>query len=318
MSLYGILVKAYSHLGDAAKAGEYFDKYDELKSSWSTQHYQSAIRDMEVKYETEKKETQIVSLESEKQQMMWLSIAGGAAFMLALVALIFLWRWTVQRKRLAENQIKQLEQEKQLVATQAVLDGEIQERIRLARDLHDGLGSILAAAKYNLVDIKKTSLEGKDIENYDKTVSLLDDSMNEMRRVAHHLMPAQLSLVGLKQSIADFCSTMPVVKFSWYGDDSSFDPNLQIMVYRILHELVSNALKHAQAKSILVQIVREPDSIALTVSDDGCGFEPEAEAKGMGLANIRARVESYKGNLDINTSPGEGAEIHVEFKIENV
>jgi signal transduction histidine kinase len=284
-----------------------------------------AAEELEVKYETEKKETQIAALEGEKRLMLWLSVAAGTVLLLALAAFFFLWRWTVQKKRLAESQkeladrqIKQLEQEKQLIATQAVLDGEMQERIRLARDLHDSLGSILAAAKYNLVDIKQISTLGeKDVECYHKAVCLLDDSMSEMRRVAHHLAPEPLSRTGLKQSVADFCNTIPVVKFSYYGDDTRFDPKLEIMVYRILHELVTNAMKHAGAKNILVQIVREPDRIALTVSDDGCGFDLSAESKGMGLRNIRARVESFKGNLDIDSKPGEGTGIRIELRIEN-
>ncbi|MDR2056983.1 MAG: tetratricopeptide repeat protein [Dysgonamonadaceae bacterium] len=316
MALYKNLAKAYAHLGNAAKADEYIDKLQELQASWSNKHYQSAIREMEVKYETEKKETKIAALEGEKRLIMWLSIAGGAVLLLALAAFFFLWRWTVQKKRLAESQIKQLEQEKQLIATQAVLDGEIQERTRLARDLHDSLGSILAAAKYNLVVIKQISMLGeKDVEHYNKAVCLLDDSMDEMRRVAHHLMPEPLSRTGLKQSVADFCSAIPVVKFSYYGDETRFDPKLEVMIYRILHELVTNALKHAGAKHILVQLVRDEDGIALTVQDDGCGFDLSAESKGMGLRNICSRVESFNGNLDIDSQPGKGTEIHIEFKL---
>ncbi|GHV53395.1 hypothetical protein FACS1894181_17190 [Bacteroidia bacterium] len=155
LSLYENPAKAHSHLGNTAKADEYFDKHNELQASWSNKHYQSAIREMETKYETEKKETKIAALEDEKQLMIWLGIATGAVLLLALAAFFFLWRWTVQKKRLAESQIKQLEQEKQLIATQAVLDGEVQERIHLARDLHDGLGSMLASVKVNLQNARQ-------------------------------------------------------------------------------------------------------------------------------------------------------------------
>jgi signal transduction histidine kinase len=324
LACYDALAKAYAHIGNAAKATEYFDKHDALQDSFSTKHYQSAIRDMEVKYDTEKKATQIATLENENRAMAkekrlitWLGIAAGVVLLLALAAFFFLWRWTVQKRRLAEQHIRQLDREKQLIATQSILDGEIQERIRLARDLHDSLGSILAAAKYNMADIKQISLLGEqDAERYHKAVSLLDDSMNEMRRVAHHLMPEPLTRIGLKQSVADFCNTIPCVKFLYYGDDTRFDPKLEVMIYRILHELVTNALKHAKAGSILVQIVRDPDRIALTVSDDGCGFDRPAESKGMGLRNIRARVESFRGNLDIDSRPGEGTGIRIEFIIE--
>ncbi|MDR1592392.1 MAG: tetratricopeptide repeat protein, partial [Prevotellaceae bacterium] len=107
LSLYENLAKAYTKLSDSDKAWEYFDKHNELQASWSNKHYQSAIREMETKYETEKKETKIAALEDEKRLMIWLSIAGGAVLLLALAAFFFLWRWTVQKKRLAESQIKQ-------------------------------------------------------------------------------------------------------------------------------------------------------------------------------------------------------------------
>ncbi|MDR0429984.1 MAG: sensor histidine kinase [Tannerellaceae bacterium] len=282
-----------------------------------------AAEELGVKYETEKKEMQITVLQEEKRLILWLGIVGSAVLLLALSALFFLWRWTVQKKRLAEKQkelaeqqIKQLEQEKQLIATQAVLDGEVQERTRLARDLHDGLGSILAAAKYNLIDIRKALvMESAEAERFDNSVSLLDDSMREMRRVAHHLMPESLGNTGLKQSIADFCNSVPIVKFSYYGNDTRLDSQLEVMIYRIMHELVSNALKHSGASHILVEIAQDANRIFLTVQDNGCGFDASTQSQGMGLANIRNRVAAYNGNVDIHSIAGEGTEINVEFQL---
>ena len=278
----------------------------------------------QIEYETEKKETQIATLEEEKRLMIWLSVAGGAVLLLALAAFFFLWRWTVQKKRLAESQrelaeqqVKQLEQEKQLIATKAVLDGEVQERIRLARDLHDGLGSILAAAKYQLLAIRQIAILGdEDVECYNKAVGFLDDSMNEMRRVAHHLMPDALSRFGLKPAIGDFCDALPSVQFVWYGDESRLDPKLEEIVYRIAHELISNALKYSGAKHILVQIVQEPGRIALVVQDDGSGFDPSAVSRGMGLSNIRIRVASFGGIINIDSKTDEGTEINIEFPLK--
>lgn len=316
LSLYGILAKAYAHIGNAVKSGEYFDKHNELQASWSGKHYQSAIRDMEVKYETEKKETRIATLEDEKRLMMWLGIAGGGVLLLALATLFFLWRWTVQKKRFSEQQVKQLEQEKQLIATQAVLDGEIQERTRLARDLHDGLGSMLTGAKLGFIEMKQNAtLKEADVERFDKALGLLDLSTTEMRRVAHHLMPDSLSRFGLKPAVADFCSNLPSVEFVYYGDESRLEPNLEVMIYRCIYELVNNALKHAQASQIIVQIMQRPDSIAFNVQDDGCGFDSSVAPKGMGLANIRTRIASYNGILNIDSKADEGTEINVELTI---
>jgi signal transduction histidine kinase/Tfp pilus assembly protein PilF len=290
------------------------------------------ISAFQIEYETEKKETQITTLEEEKQLMIWLGVAGGAVLLLALAAFFFLWRWTVQKKRLAESQkelaeqekqlanqhIKQLEQEKQLIAAQAMFDGEIQERIRLARDLHDRLGGILSAMKYNLADMRKViSLEPASLEIYNKTMELLDESMREMRRIAHHLMPDALSRFGLKTAVSEFCKSIPHAKFAWYGGDERLDAKLELIVYRIAYELVNNALKHSGASHILVQIVRNPDRVSLTVEDNGSGFAPET-GEGMGLLNIRTHVASYNGIMDIGSVAGEGTEINVEFQLKPV
>jgi signal transduction histidine kinase len=262
-----------------------------------------ATEELQIKYDTRQKEVRIATLEKERRLAMWLGISGVCLLLLVVLTFFFLWRWAVQRKRLAEQRI-------QLVATQAVLDGEVQERSRLARDLHDGLGSILAAAKYNLIDNN-----AENAERYDKAINLLDDSMREMRRIAHHLMPESLANAGLKQSLTDFAATLPNVTFVYYGDESRLDSKQEVMIYRIVHELVSNALKHSDAEHVLVQIVRDSDSIALTVQDDGCGFDATAPSDGVGLANIRARVSSYNGHIVIDSQIGIGTEIQITIPI---
>ena len=317
LTLYEILAKAYSKLGNSDKANEYFDKHNTLQSSWATKHYQSAIREMEVKYDTEKKETQIVTLETEKRMLTWLSITGGGILILGLAVSLLLWRTTIQKKRHAEQQIKQLEQEKQLIATQALLDGEIQERARLARDLHDGLGSMLTGSKMNIESLKNDVIHGKaDASRCDNAISLLNNSTHELRRIAHHLMPDALTRFGLKTTVGDFCDVLSNVSFTWYGNDTRLEPKLETMIYRTICELVNNVLKHARASQIIVQIIQEPDRIAFTVQDDGCGFDPLAETKGMGLQNIRTRVASFGGIMNIE-SGNEGTEVNVELKIED-
>ncbi len=317
LTTYGILAQANAYLGNADQSALYFNRHDSLRSSWATRHYQSAIRDMEVKYETEKKETRIATLEDERRLMVWLGIAAGVVLVLALVALLLLWRWTAQRKRLAEQHIVQLEQEKQLVATQAVLDGEIAERIRLSRDLHDGLGSMLTGVKFNLDSLKGVALAENEKRCFTNARKILDDSMVEMRRVAHHLMPDSLSQYGLKAALKDFCGSLPGIEFGWFGSDESLgDHNREVMIYRIVHELVNNAIKHSGAGRIAVNVMREADYIAFTVFDDGHGFDPATVTQGLGLQSIRERVASGGGRMEIDTGKGRGTEINVEFKIE--
>jgi len=323
--LYGNITLSNIWMGNSAKSIEYYRKTTNAIRAYSNKNFQSSISEMEIKYETEKKELKIAALEEEKRLIQWLGITGGFVLLLALTTFFLLWRWTVQKKRvveqqkqIAEQQVIQLEKEKQLVATQAVLDGETQERTRLARDLHDGLGSMLTGVKLNLLEMKKgVRLDFTDVERFDKALELLDHSVYEMRRVAHHLMPDSLSRFGLKPAVHDFCSNLPSVRFSYYGDESRLEPKMEVMIYRSIHELVNNALKHAGAERIMVQIIQESDRIAFTVEDDGCGFNPSVETQGMGLQNIHTRVASYNGIINIDSKAGEGTEINVELRIEN-
>ena len=278
-----------------------------------------AAEEMAAKYETEKKELKIFALEKEKQLIIVISIAGGAVLLLALAVFLFLWLWTIQKRRLAESHIKQLEQEKKLIATQAVFDGEVQERTRLARDLHDGLGGKLTSMKINLQELKQTAgLSSDAIEEQFKIVmNVLDDSVKEMRRVSHNLMPETLSRSGLKTAISDFCRSMSsIIVFNYFGDEARLDMKLEALIYRSIHELVNNAMKYAGASQIIVQILREHDSLSFIVQDNGCGFDTAAETDGIGLQGIRARVESFGGDIHIDSKIGEGTEIIVEMKID--
>jgi len=313
------LIPIYIQQSKKNEAISTLEKYNALMREVNKVEVQNTYLELQTKYETEKKELKIFALEDEKRFMMWLGISGGIVLLLALITFFLLWRWTVQRKQLAETQIKQFEQEKQLVATQSVLDGETRERARLARDLHDGLGSMLTGVRLNLQEIKNgVKLEYADVEHFDKALGLLDESVREMRRVSHHLMPDSLSRFGLKPAVNDFCRKFSAnITFDYFGDESRLDPNLEVMIYRTIHELVNNALKHSGADSIMVQIMQEPNRISFTVEDNGCGFDLTAETKGIGLQNIRTRITAYNGNLLVDSRAGEGTEINVELKIEN-
>jgi len=319
--IYETLSLASIHAGTPHETVGYIEKLTQLSQEAFNEEWSDKMTEMEVKYETEKKELKISALEEEKRLMTWLSIFGGALLLMGLAALFFLWRWTVQKRRisehqreLAESRIRQLEQEKQLTTSQALLDGETQERTRLARDLHDGLGGILAGAKLNLQELKKgAQMDAATVQRYETALSLLDESVREMRRVAHHLMPESLAVSGLKQATADFCNSIPHVTFYHYGADMRFDPKKEVLLYRIMHELVTNALKHSNSSQIMVQIVNDSGRIALTVQDDGCGFDPSTPSRGIGLSNIRTRVAACNGTLLLDSKPGIGTEVNVEI-----
>lgn len=318
------LRKCYQILADLAllkekdyvKNQKYAFKFDSLGSEILNDKIWRANEELRIKYETAQKEFQIKALNERHKSTILIGIIGGAALVSGVLALLFLWLWTKQKRHKAELQLTQFEQEKQLVATRSVLEGEMQERSRLARDLHDGLGGILSAAKINMSELKDGALmEFPDVEGINRIMGLLDESLHELRRVAHHLMPESLSRYGLKIALSDFCRTVEKIEFAWFGEEERLDHQLEIVMYRIVHELVSNALKYSEATHILVHIVQDRERISLTVEDNGKGFDTTAATIGTGLQNIRTRVAAMDGNMDIYSAENEGTEVHVELKI---
>ena len=314
-NIYANLTIGNAYLGHPELTHKYMDKYREALDRYSNENFQHSMSAMEIKYETEKKELKIGALEKQRQLYIWLGIAGAVILLIALAFALIRYRLAVSRRRLAEEENHRLEQEKQLVAVQATLDGEAAERTRLAKDLHDGLGGMLSAIKMNLPQVKgDVLLEAVDVSRFQTALGMLDDSIQELRRVAHHMMPESLLRYGLKVSLTDFCAAVPTADFHYFGNEARLPGKMEIMVYRCIHELVNNALKHAEATQINVQLVQEPDRISFTVQDNGKGFDRRTTSEGMGLRNIRQRVDALQGKLDIYSS-GDGTEVHVELKL---
>lgn len=314
-NVYANLTKAMAYLGKPDRAKQYFDRYAQALDRYTNESFQNSLSAMEVQYETEKKEIRIIALEKQRELHVWLGIAGAIILLIALAFALIRYRLAVSRRKLAEEESQRLEQEKQLVAVQATLDGEAAERTRLAKDLHDGLGGMLSAVRLNLPQVNSDALlEGVDVSRFQTALDMLDASIQELRRVAHHMMPESLLRYGLKVSLADFCAAISTADFHYYGNEARLPGKMEIMIYRCIHELVNNALKHAEAKHINVQLVQEPDRISFTVQDDGKGFDQHTVSDGIGLRNIRQRVNAFQGKMDIFSS-GEGTEVHVEMDV---
>src|SRR5690606_15429589 len=130
------------------------------------------------------------------------------------------------------------------------------------------------------------------------------------------LFRSSLLRYGLKASLTDFCADIPIADFHYFGDETRLPEKMDIMIYRCIHELVNNALKHAQASHINVQLVQDKDRISFTVQDDGIGFDQKQVSEGMGLQNVRQRVDAFQGKMNIYSS-GQGTEVHVELELSN-
>jgi len=285
--------------------------------------------ELEKKYETEKKEVRILQLEDDKklqqltirqQHTLNYILIGGGVVLLALSILSY--RNYRQKQKLHRQRIQELETEKKLEATEAVLKGEEQERARLAKDLHDGLGGMLSGIKYSFNTMKgNLIMTPENQQAFDRSMDMLDSSIKEMRRVAHNMMPEALVKFGLDVALKDYCNDINLsgalhVSYQSYGlDRVEIDQTTAITIYRIVQELVNNALKHAAAKTAIVQVTRAEQTISVTVEDDGKGFDPAIldRARGIGWSNIRNRVEFLKGKLDIRSEAEKGTSVHIEI-----
>jgi two-component system, NarL family, sensor kinase len=285
---------------------------------------------LEKKYETEKKETQIKRLEAEqkihklsiRQKNILNYILIGSAVILLIISLLSYLNYK-QKQKLQQQRIADLEKEKQLAATEAVLKGEEQERTRLAKDLHDGLGGMLSGIKYSFQTMKGSLVMTPDNQqSFERSMDMLDSSIKEMRRVAHNMMPEALVKFGLNIALKDFCNDINrsgalQVSYQSIGiENAVIEQTTAITIYRIVQELINNTMKHAAAKSAIVQVSKTSDAIiSITVEDDGKGFDPVIiqEAKGIGWNNIHSRVKYLKGKVDVRSEAGKGTSVLIEL-----
>jgi two-component system, NarL family, sensor kinase len=314
--------------------------YDGLRDSIDQQMLNDKVlkntKDIEGKYALHKKQAEIDVLnEKEKIQQLNLkqrmtTIWGLAALVLGIVLTGFFYYRNYQYKKrllvtsgqLQEQRILELEKEKQLLATQAVLQGQVEERTRLAKDLHDGLGSILSSTKYSFAIVKENLILSKDnADAFDRSVEMLDKSINELRRVAHNMMPEALIKFGLDTALKDFCNSVDqsgavhLTYQSYDLNETSIPRMTAASIYRIVQELVNNVIRHARATKALVQMIRKGDMLSIAVEDNGTGFDRSilGQSGGVGYLNLRNRVAYLNGTIDIETSPGNGTSVNIEI-----
>lgn len=296
---YRLLAGIYTELGQKEEARHYINKMYDLMNRYATDHYQSGLSQMEVLYETEKKEARIASLDTEQRQqqrMLWLAWA-----LLATAVALIIYSHVAHRRQ------------KALLAAKVALDTETRERSIIARDLHDTIGGMLSVLRIkSLTPAPSPTGEGSDY------LKLLDATIAELRRVAHHLMPEELLHGGLVSALHDFAVSVPGTRFQAIGD-IRLSQDMELVLYRCAYELVNNAQKHAAANRIDIQLMQEDGQVVLTVSDDGKGMAENSEHhtfnsqqnNGMGLKNIRARIGRFNGQLNIVTAENSGTEINI-------
>ncbi|MDG1276456.1 MAG: sensor histidine kinase [Algoriphagus sp.] len=313
---YGLLAEVYeanNQFGSALQAHKFHKIYEDSLLNIDTN---SKIAELETKYETEKKDQQILLLDQENSLQKanndrnTLLIVGLLLVLLLLILIFYLWR-----KQSRINQQKVLSEQKTRLREaqiQAVISSEEKERKRFASDLHDSMGQLVSALTMNIQGLKNT---GNDPlvrhEIVDNSTVLLNDIQREIRNIAFNLMPQVLTKEGLIPALEELCgriskSNQVKASIQAFGIDTRLNEVFEISLYRILQEWVSNLLKYSGATELLIQFVSHENEIVITVEDNGTGFDLKTfeTSSGNGWRNINTRLNLIKGTLDIDTQPG--------------
>ena len=318
---YTKLSELESSIGNFKKALTYQSLANEASNKVINDRNNQYINDLVIKYDANAKTQKIADLSSEniavKSQLRKNKIIMGSIGFSALCFMGMVFTYFHQRQKRKDDLILSLKREHQIKTLESLIKGEEQERNRIAKELHDGLNGDLSAIKFKLNKITESSQL-----NVSEVIDMLDKSCQQVRNISHNLIPPSLESFNLAEATEEFCSKMDDIHdenihFQHLGDAFQLDKKVEVNIYRIIQELVTNSLKHANASEISVQLCKRGHRLEITVEDNGKGFDPNrVKSQGIGLKNIQSRVDFLDADLDFS-SDLSGASYYIELNTFN-
>lgn len=340
MTTYEVLSKSHSMQDNFQEALGYSNAYSALRDSILSKERLESINDITYKYESRKKTTEIKLLEKEKEfaeskneqqkRIMYTLLFAMGLLLLAIYYIVGFYKQKMKANRIINSQrgeishrkIQDLENKIKINSMQSMIEGQEQERERIARDLHDSLGGLLSTIKLQFGSVENKIENIQKEESYKKANELIDTAVKEVRVISQNLQPGALHDLGLISAITDLVnraqsSNGPDIDFQHYDIPKKMDSMVALNIYRIIQELLNNAIKYASASEILIQLNKEEDDIVILFEDDGIGFDVEtSQEKGMGMENIQSRVNYLKGNFHVDSRHEEGTSYMIHIKSE--
>ncbi len=340
IGIYETLSKCYEETGSESEALFYLKKADVLKDAQRDNAKYAISNQIALEYQTKEKEKEIENLQYENQsrlqklkQSTRLNMALAALMGALLLAGYYILRFysqriktrnliNEQRGELDQQRIHKLENDLKIKSLESMINGQEIERTRIANDLHDSLGGLLSTLKLQYdalqMDHKKLGTDGA----YQKIYNLIDHACDEVRDIARNLKPASLEKIGLTAAINDLINRYsangnPEIFLHSNRIDDILTNDKKLHVYRIVQELLNNTLKHAEATELDVQLTRREKELFLKVEDNGKGFDEHKVKKGLGLENIRSRLNMLNGELELDSSPNKGTSVMINIPLEN-
>ncbi len=299
--------------GNYKLAMEYLGKSLEYNQLINSEEINSKLAEMDVRYETEKKEKNLAlrdkaladaAVKSKNQQLVILLLASGLLLILGGIALL------VRQQRLRRERLQQ----KSILALQ-------EERLRISRDLHDNIGAelTLITSSLEMLSFKASNADKTELENIG---SYSRNAMGQLRETIWAIRSDTISVESLSLRLMDYaaklCKPLDIasqVQVSG-GAQRALTPTQTIHLYRLCQEAINNAVKHAHCKSLGIQICVDAVQIAVDVVDNGVGFDIDQTSQGYGIKNMKARAEEMGGSLSIDSAPRLGTQLHLRLPLQ--
>lgn len=251
------------------------------------------------------------SVQLPSEVTVWLGIAVSLCFAVGMLLVQKIFDY------ITRTELQQRISERRILNT--ILRTEEKERQRFSKDLHDGLGPLLSSAKMSISALSNMEDErSKEIlrnANY-----VIDEAIRSLREISINLSPHILNYFGLSRAVSNFINKLPRssmrINYSTNLRTERFDMDIEVILYRVICELINNSLKHSGATQVTISLVYADEMLRLDYRDNGCGFDVSAqERQGMGIVNIRSRIRSLKGNMTMKSTPGKGMATQIEIHI---
>lgn len=272
---------------------------------------------MNARFETEKKERLIKEQEfAISKRNYWLAGVSGLLLMGTSIGYSGYRRYRFKQQVALQRAVLR----QQELATKAIIEAEEGERKRIAGDLHDGLGQMMSAAKLNLSTLQHDLHFREPAQQlaYEKVLAMVDECCREVRAVSHNIMPNALLKASLSSAIREFVDKIDsrVIQVNLYSEglNERLDANIETVLYRVVQECVNNVIKHSGADKLDITLIRDEEGISITIEDNGKGFAANEQYEGMGLKNMRTRIDYLKGTIEWDSAIGRGTAVMIHVK----
>lgn len=326
--LYEKMSETYDYMNEHEERRDYQKKIEQLTDEINEEKQNINLIDFETKYETKEKELENLKLKSNIKINKIISYSSIGLLAVIIVITILAYKNLSKKKKIIEQekllQTQKLEttlKQQELHAIDVMLESQEKERQRIANELHDNLGSMLATLKLNFENLKR---HDKQPENqlFEKTDELIEEAYQKVRNISHLKNLGVIGSEGLVVSVKKMAEKMSIIEKLHinvipYGLSERLENTLEVMIFRIIQELCTNVIKHSEASEVNIYMTQHNGSLNIIIEDNGKGFDPKnsAEKSGIGLKNIEKKVEQMNGTFTIDSIISKGTTIIIDLPI---